>query len=95
MYLEIDATVQYILGGKSRLLNRDLLVESPYNTYLHKGLPPGPICNPGLPSIEAAAHPAETAYIYYVLTGQDGSHTWATNRPDFLAAKEKAKQGLR
>ncbi len=89
MYLEIDATVQYVLGNKRRLLYRDLRVQSPYNTYLHKGLPPGPIASPGLASLQAAADPARTAYVYYVLTGRDGSHTFATNTEDFLRAKQR------
>jgi UPF0755 protein len=95
MNLEIDATVQYVVGNKRRLLYRDLNVESPYNTYLHKGLPPGPIASPGSPSLEAAAHPASTSYLYYVLTGRNGSHTFTTNKADFLKAKQRASGGLR
>jgi UPF0755 protein len=96
MYLEIDATIQYLLGNKPRLLYRDLKVKSPYNTYLHKGLPPGPIASPGLASLRAAADPATTGYLFYVLTGKDGSHTFASNQADFLAAKKRAKEeGLR
>jgi len=72
MRLEIDATVQYARGAHAaRLLYRDLRVDSPYNTYRHAGLPPGPICNPGLPSLEAAARPARHDYLFYVL-GKDG-----------------------
>jgi UPF0755 protein len=96
MYLEIDATIQYILGNRPRLLYRDLKVESPYNTYLHKGLPPGPIASPGLEALRAAAKPDRTDHLYYVLTGKDGSHTFASNEEDFLAAKARAKkEGLR
>lgn len=95
MRLEIDATVQYVLGNKPRLLYRDLRVQSPYNTYLHKGLPPGAIASPGLASIEAAAKPSETEYIYYVLTRKDGGHTFATNKADFDRAKARAREGLR
>lgn len=73
MNLEIDATVQYALEEhKERLLHEDLKVDSPYNTYLHPGLPPGPIASPGLKSIEAALFPAETNYLFYV-TKKDGS----------------------
>ncbi len=89
MRLEIDATVQYVVGNKKRLLYSDLRVQSPYNTYLHKGLPPGPIASPGLPSIEAAAHPRSSGYIYYVLTGRDGSHTFTKDRDAFLKAKQR------
>ncbi|MCJ8011668.1 endolytic transglycosylase MltG [Paenibacillus sp. KQZ6P-2] len=74
MKLEIDATVQYALPEpKERLLYKDLKVESPYNTYLHEGLPPGPICSPSLASIEAALNPEPSEYLYYV-TKKDGSH---------------------
>ncbi len=74
MKLEIDATVQYALAEpKERLLYKDLKVESPYNTYLHDGLPPGPICSPSVASIEAALSPKASEYLYYV-TKKDGSH---------------------
>jgi UPF0755 protein len=93
MRLEIDATIEYILpGNRFRLTNRDLRVKSPYNTYRLAGLPPGPISNPGLAALEAAASPADTDYLYYVLTGKDGSHTFATNKADFLIAKKKSKE---
>lgn len=76
--LEIDATVQYARKEhKTRLLFRDLTVDSPYNTYRHSGLPPGAIACPGLPSIEAALHPESSPYLYYV-AGPDGkSHIFA------------------
>ncbi|MFO7945821.1 MAG: endolytic transglycosylase MltG [Armatimonadota bacterium] len=78
MRLQIDATVQYALGThKDRLMHSDLQVKSPYNTYLHRGLPPGPICNPGLASLQAAIHPADTGYLYYVAR-PDGSHVFTT-----------------
>lgn len=93
MRLEIDATIEYVLpGNRFRLKNSHLRIDSPYNTYRNKGLPPGPISNPGLESLEAAAAPAKTDYIYYVLTGKDGTHTFATNENDFLAAKRRSKQ---
>lgn len=67
MTLGIDSTVQYALGSwVPNLTEQDLQIDSPYNTLLFHGLPPGPICNPGLASIEAAAHPAHVAYLYYV-----------------------------
>lgn len=94
MYLEIDATVQYVLGNKARLLYRDLKVRSPYNTYANKGLPPGPIASPGLASLQAAAAPAETGYLYYVLTGKDGTHSFAETQGEFLTLKARAKKGL-
>ncbi len=74
MRLEIDATVLYALGKHKEVITAaDLAVRSPYNTYRHAGLPPGPIANPGLASITAAAKPANTPYLYYVLR-PDGSH---------------------
>lgn len=93
MRLQICATVEYVTpGNRLRLTADDLKIQSPYNTYLHAGLPPGPIANPGLLSLQAAADPAETDYIYYVLTGKDGTHTFATNDADFLAAKQRSKE---
>ena len=93
MLLKIDATIEYVLRDKRfRLTNRDLRTPSPYNTYSHKGLPPGPISNPGLASIKAAAAPADTRFLYYVLTGKDGSHTFATSLADFLVAKARSKR---
>jgi len=95
MRLEIDATVQFVLGNKPRLLYRDLKVRSPYNTYLNPGLPPGPIASPGLASLKAAAAPAETGYLYYVLTHKDGTHSFAVSREAFLELKAEAKKGLK
>ncbi len=66
MPLQIDATVNYVLGKNTLdLTAEDLQTDSPYNTYLYQGLPPGPICNPGLASIEAVVAPAETGYYYW------------------------------
>ncbi|MCQ6560922.1 endolytic transglycosylase MltG [Paenibacillus mendelii] len=74
MPLQIDATVQYSLDKpKERLYEKDLLVDSPYNTYQIKGLPPGPIASPSLKSIEAALFPEKTEFFYYV-TKKDGSN---------------------
>jgi UPF0755 protein len=93
MRLEIDATIEYVLpGNRFRLRYSDLRVKSPYNTYLNAGLPPGPIANPGAEALRAAAYPAKTGYFFYVLTGKDGTHTFATNQADFLKAKHKSKE---
>lgn len=74
MLLQIDATVLYALGEhKEVVLNRDLEVDSPYNTYLYPGLPPGPIAAPGLLSLKAALEPEQHDYLFYVAKG-DGSH---------------------
>ncbi len=81
MKLQADPTVQYALGGKpDRLLYRDLAVDSPYNTYKYKGLPPGPIGSPGALSIMAVLEPAETEYLYFVATGKGGHYFARTIR---------------
>ena len=83
MKLQTDPTVIYALTeGKEELgrslKRRDLFVDSPYNTYKYYGLPPGPICNPGAASIWAAAHPADTDYLYFVADGK-GGHNFSTS----------------
>lgn len=89
MKLQADPTVQYIIkGGPRRLYNNDLAIESPYNTYLHRGLPPGAVCNPGRVALEAALHPAEEPYLYLVSAG-DGSHAFNLKFEDHLEAKAK------
>jgi UPF0755 protein len=78
MKLEIDATVLYALGNhKEKLSYTDLKIKDPHNTYYVRGLPPGPICNPGLASIEAALKPAKTSYLFYVAR-PDGSHLFSS-----------------
>jgi UPF0755 protein len=95
MLLEMCATVEYLLPGtRPRLTYEDLKIDSPYNTYIYPGLPPGPIASPGLASLQAAASPAKTDYLYYVLTGDDGSHTFAENYDDFLKAKADSKEAI-
>lgn len=77
MPLQIDATVQYALGrSKEKLYYRDLEVDSPYNTYKINGLPPGPIANPGWPSLKAVIEPERNDYLYYVAK-PDGTHAFA------------------
>jgi hypothetical protein len=74
MLLQADPTVQYALGHHvGRVLYKDLQVKSPYNTYLNKGLPPGPIGAPGAASLAAAANPANVPYLYFVAS-PDGHH---------------------
>jgi UPF0755 protein len=73
MRLEADPTIQYVLkGGPRRLTFQDLKLNSPYNTYLNIGLPPGPINNPGKQSILAALYPESNPYLYFVATGVGG-----------------------
>ncbi len=89
MLLQADPTVAYALGRKpSRLFYSDLKVDSPYNTYMYKGLPPGPINNPGWESISAALNPATTGYLFFVANG-DGTHTFTMSLDDHLVAKQR------
>lgn len=84
--LEVDATVLYALGRHKPVITfQDLKVDSPYNTYLHVGLPPGPIANPGLAAIDAALRPAFTGYLFYVARA-DGSHVFSRTLAEHLAA---------
>jgi UPF0755 protein len=81
MGLQCDATVIYAMQRAGRwngnITRADLAMDSPYNTYRHRGLPPGPIANPGRASLEAAVRPADVPYLYYV-SRNDGSHAFAT-----------------
>lgn len=84
MPLQTDPTVLYSLGKhKDRVLYKDLEVEDPYNTYLNKGLPPGPIAAPGASSIEASVYPAETNYLYF-LADKDGNNHFAHTYDEHL-----------
>lgn len=91
--LQMNATVLYALDERGRALtNDDLQFDSPYNTYRVAGLPPTPIATVGFKSLEAAAAPAGTDYLYYVLTSEDGSHSFFVEYDDFLAAKQQARE---
>ena len=93
--LESCATVEYALGfHKERLTNEDLRVESPFNTYLHHGLPPGPIGNPGRESLRATLNPADTEYLYFVARG-DGTHSFSRTNREHEAAKQAIRRGQR
>ena len=96
MPLQIDATILYALDARGiGLTLEDLKVESPYNSYTNLGLPPTPIGAPGRASLEAAASPPVTDFIYYVLTSADGSHSFTADYNEFLGWKDKAKsEGL-
>jgi UPF0755 protein len=92
MLLQCDPTVIYALLGLDRpLLLADLEVDSPYNTYKHAGLPPGPICNPGKASLVAALYPADVDYLYFVAQG-DGTHVFSTTLRQHNNARLKIKQ---
>ncbi|MFC1686541.1 endolytic transglycosylase MltG [Patescibacteria group bacterium] len=87
--LESCATIQYILGSnKKRFSYAETRTESPYNTYTNVGLPPGPICNPGLPAIKAAISPEETNYLYFLSDNQGKTH-YATSSEEHEANKTK------
>lgn len=85
--LQADPTIQFVVPGPPRrLLFRDLEIDSPYNTYLYPGLPPGPVNNPGIKSIRAAVQPARENYLYFVARG-DGSHVFSYTLQQHLNAK--------
>lgn len=89
MTLSIDATVLYAHGyHKDKLYYKDLEIDSLYNTYLYKGLPIGPISNPGAPSIIAALKPEDTDYLFYVLES-DNKHYFTNNDEDFMKKQEE------
>jgi peptidoglycan lytic transglycosylase G len=97
MPLGIDATIRFATGNYDQpLTESELAVESPYNTRLHTGLPPGPIGNPGLASLEAAAHPAKVDYLYYVVKpGTCGEDAFSSTAAEFeadVAAYNEARE---
>ncbi len=96
MYLQSDPTVQYSLGYQEDTgqwwkipmsLEEDVPVDSPYNTYMYPDLPPGPICSPGLASIQAVLEPAETTYLFF-FSKFDGSHAFAETYEEHLRNQE-------
>lgn len=97
MLLQSCATVQYALGEvKPVLLYADLEVESPYNTYMHMGLPPGPIASPGRASLEAVLYPADVNYLYFVYRDDGtGRHYFAENLRGHNANIKKAQENRR
>lgn len=92
MKLQCDPTVLYALGYPGRPLKyRDLTYDSPYNTYLHFGLPPGPICNPGKPAVLAALYPRNSAELYFVARG-DGTHIFTRTLDEHNRARQYVKR---
>ncbi len=97
MALQADPTVQYAIAlatgkRKPRLYEKDYQFASPYNTYLHPGLPPGPVNSPGRRSIEAALYPAQVPYLYFV-AGTDGRHVFARTYAEHLRNIAKIRRG--
>lgn len=89
MPLQVDATINYITGKRTtEVLIEETKIDNPYNTYLYLGLPPGPICNPGLDSILAAIYPQESDYWYY-LTAPEGKAIFSKTYQEHLLAKAK------
>ncbi|MFH1453800.1 MAG: endolytic transglycosylase MltG [Armatimonadota bacterium] len=87
--LQCDATIQYILSErKINIRYSDLAIDSPYNTYLYPGLPPTPICNPGIASVEACLYPEKTQFLYFVRNDKkgDGSHIFSKTYIEHLKA---------
>jgi UPF0755 protein len=89
MALQIDASVQYVLGSWGPITVKDRDLPSPYNTYLHAGLPPTPIASPGLKSIIAALTPAKANYLYYVVIDAAGHHAFTNSYQEFLRLKDQ------
>jgi UPF0755 protein len=91
MPLAADPTVKYALERPSKRVFLDqLAVKSPYNTYKVRGLPPGPICNPGLDSIKAAVYPVKTNY-YFFVANKDGSHSFSRTWQEHQKARSKVR----
>ena len=92
MTLSSDATVNFVFDySKKRIYYKDLKVDSPYNTYKYKGLPPAPICNPAVDSVEAAYNPADTDYLFFVAKG-DGSHYFSRTYREHLKFQRDNKR---
>jgi UPF0755 protein len=95
MPLQADPTVQYALGfWKKGLTRDDLKIASPYNTYQRQGLPPGPICNPGVESFAAVLKPADTQALYFV-ADTTGGHVFSETNEEQNAARLQYKRELR
>lgn len=97
MYLDANATIQYIIPGENRRLrNKDLEINNRYNTYKYKGLPPGPINNPGLDAIIAASKPLTTDFLYFVKDPENlGKHVFNKTFKDHEKARKKYLKDLR
>ena len=95
MKLQADPTIQFLLpDGPRRLTYKDLQIDSPYNTYKYKGLPPGPINSPGYAAIEAALNPDKTNYLYFV-ADVDGRHIFSRTLREHNREKTRIKKTRR
>lgn len=95
MPLQMDPTVIYgVKRFDGTVTRKDLRTTGPYNTYLNRGLPPGPIANPGLASLAAALNPSKTEYLYFV-SRNDGSHMFSRTLPEHLRAVEQFRRAAR
>jgi UPF0755 protein len=93
MLLQVDSTINYIREErKARLTIADISVDSPYNTYKHKGLPPTPINSPGRASLEAALAPAQGDWLYFVKIDKQGHSLFTADYQEFLRAKAKSQR---
>jgi UPF0755 protein len=92
MPLQSDATIQYIFDERKHIVSySDLKIDSPYNSYLNKGLPPTPIANPGIKSIEAALEPEDNDYLYFVAT-VDGGNNYSKTYDEHLKYVKEYKE---
>ena len=95
MLLGMDSTLQFALNKYGqRLLDKDKGVDSPYNTYVHTGLPPGPICSPGLASIRAAMRPSDETYLYFVSNADGKTHTFTKTLDEHNRAVAKFRREI-
>ena len=100
MKLQFCSTVYYSIGidnwGEHELTQSDLVFDSPYNTYVYYGMPLGPICSPHISTIIAAANPAQTKYLYFVLTAKGmNTHTFCETEAEFWIAEKKYQESLK
>ena len=95
MPLDLDSTLQYALGKYGeRILNEDKETDSPYNTYRRKGLPPGPISNPGVACLRAALQPAEEDYLFFVSNADGKTHTFSTTMNEHAEAVRRFRREI-
>jgi UPF0755 protein len=96
MPLQMDSTLQYIHGKYGqRMLNADKETDSPYNTYRHAGLPPGPISNPGVAALRAALQPADAPYLYFVSNADGSTHTFSATLSEHNRAVARFRKEIR